>query len=180
MARHDVRNRFDQNLSRLRAAPAEAARMGADRFSLGKDDAALRRVFDQSGLDPGDPRSWAILLRAMARARYPARPEVRWNSASWSQLLLDFLRACQREPDSVLAVCRKLIERRARWSTLSPETLRRNLDQAVNPERNLLLKHALASLPTPVLRHMPGHRRGGVVDVDSLPDRWDEALKRNS
>lgn len=183
MSRKDVRRRIDEELAALRNAVRHADRTGSrkDSWRAFRNNPAVRQAFAIAGLDRDNPAHLAALLTAFASARFgkgsPGRPK-KWDSFSWSQLLLNFLRVRFKNPTlKDEAICDLLRDKRL-YQKYSARRLVRILQDAADHKQNLLLRHTLAMMPEELLRIADRHRRHvSIPKWQDLPDHWDELKK---
>jgi hypothetical protein len=160
MARKSTRKRIDDKLAELRNRPRDAeagirALPPTDRpaiyraaFALGPGDEKIAQLFADGDLDPTNPFHWQMLARALAELRCGLgkrgrRPK--WTSPQLSQLLNDFDRIRSANPNwSRSKICRHLVTlEHYKKLELKWTTLRRRLQDALDPRKNLLLQHIL-------------------------------------
>jgi hypothetical protein len=110
------------------------------------DTSAMKSAFAAANLDSTNLFDRNKLLRIFAELHYgePAKggPPRKWNRDSWSQLLADYSSIKQQNPkarDKI--ICQKIIKSfGGRYGGIDPQTLRRNLASAKNPNKNEYLQ----------------------------------------
>jgi hypothetical protein len=109
----------------------------------------ILRAFDEFGLNRSNPFAWRLLVFVFAEVHFgthrsAAGAPTKWTDRKWCNLLSDFNQMQVRHPNaSEAAICSHLTKDRElqqRYSKISPETIRRNLQYARNPERNRVLE----------------------------------------
>jgi hypothetical protein len=179
MPRRDVKLRIDKALATIKELPptSTSPNLVVDLTNLAKDP-AVRQVFDAAGRDPTMIGNWLTIFVAMANGRFgPAGhgAERVWDSALLSSLLANFLRLRKNYPTlSDSQLCNMISKNIVHFAKNRASRLRRMLSDALDPAKNLLLKHVLAGFPPEVLQADQKHRRR-KISLEELPDRWDEA-----
>jgi hypothetical protein len=153
-------------------------------------DEPIRKAFQACDLDPLDPFNWRRLLFYFAHAHFGKRERGRksqWNTQKWCQLLSDFNRIRERNPDrSEEKICGDLLKDQAlgaryRKMNQSKATLRRNLQYARDPRRNELIEHFSVSWFPETLRlvHQICEEKSVATDAavadrlaDKIAVRW--------
>ena len=114
----------------------------------------IRKAFNEFGLNPANPFAWRLLMYALAEVHFGTHksaagaPKV-WDDARWCRLLSDLNQIQERKPEaSETELCGDLIKDREfkdRYAQFKAGTIRRNLQHARNPSRNLILNRCAAS-----------------------------------
>lgn len=179
MPRRDVKLRIDESLAAMKKLPP--ARSSDDPkvdLAILAKDRAVQHAFKVAGRDPTVIGECLAILIAVLNARFgPAErgAEKVWDSARLSSLLASFLRLRQKHPTfSDGQLCKKITETVRLFEKNKASRLRRMLSDALDPAKNLLLKHVLANFPPEVLL-ADQKRRQRKISWEALPDHWDEA-----
>jgi len=115
------------------------ARQLSDAVRLRPEEKALARAFAAFNLDPGVPHYWHLLINYLARSHFETRSAgapTTWTPERRIQLLRDFRLAakkCSRK--SVLAIAEQMLKEKSfegRYERMKPDSLRRQIHQAVN------------------------------------------------
>ena len=143
-----------------------------------QDNSAVRRACEFAGIDCSDPSALAALLVDLASARFGkenrGRPQDDWDSLSLSLLLNWYFRFRKTHPEfSDRNIFEHLAKEVGYFRDKTPETLRRRFVDAVDENKNLLLRHTLFSLEETEPRP-PRRRRRSLPAWQTLPDRASE------
>jgi hypothetical protein len=121
----------------------------ADSFLFNEPIAApIERAFDQFGLNRSNPFAWRLLIYVFSEVHFGSHRSAagapkKWTPRIWCDLLSDFNQMKERNPKlSEAAICGHLKNNREfqkRHPKVSAETLRRNLQYARDPKRNIIL-----------------------------------------
>lgn len=185
MPQRDVRTRIDERLKTLRdrlvkegaGDKARARRSCKKALEACRNHPAVRRACEIAGIDYNEPSVLAALLIDLASARFSKEKggrEKKWDSVRLTLLFNSYLRLQKKYPKlKDRQIFSQMVKETDLFREEMPETLRRKFVDAVDGNKNLLLKHALfgwedtAGVP-------PRRRRRGLPDWKTLPDRADE------
>jgi hypothetical protein len=120
--------------------------MSAPKIPDGPDGRLVRAAFAALNLDPNNPDRWFPLILGYveaSRKRAKAGAPKKWTDDKLMQLLMDFTAQQQKmqqtNPNvSENSICAQLVKRET-YRKFKPNTLRKKLYDARNPERNLIV-----------------------------------------
>lgn len=140
---------------------------------------ALRDAFGDFGLDPKNDAHWRLLLALFAECFYVSRRPrggvKHWDHRKLCQLLADVEAVRRANPDvrTDEKIC-GLVKKKfgAHYAGQSAITLRRVLQDARNPAKNLTLKWALSKLEAqPEIRGMTA-KQARAYAIQQIAKRW--------
>jgi hypothetical protein len=139
--------------------PEDRGRLAHYALQIPEAPSALRDAFAEFDLNPKDPRDWHLLIGSMAEILFgtEGRP-TKWTEERWDELLGDVAIIKLREPGKPDgAICKALKKdkrTKERYAKERAETLRRQLANARNPERNRNVAWALQFYETQIMPHV--------------------------
>lgn len=179
----DVAKRVDENLLKIRAKlKDDGAEPQSCEFILkacGRN-LSIQKACEMAGLDPANPQALAAVLVALAAARFERKdPPKKWDSFSWSQLLMNFLRERLKNKDVTdAAICGELIKNVKLYKSYTRRRLLRIFQDASDPAQNLLLRDVLAMMPLAVEAANEHRRHGAFPEWQKLEDNYEKLHKR--
>ncbi|CAH1656719.1 hypothetical protein BOSEA31B_11446 [Hyphomicrobiales bacterium] len=120
-------------------------------FSAHTDyDGSLSAAFKEFGLDPHDPRSWAMMLRCFARAHFGprkagGRPR-EWNGARYWQLIRDVAEKQRGNANLSKEDAYRALSKDKRYQGISAVGIKRAYLKATDPRANDDLKSVMDML----------------------------------
>lgn len=188
MPQRDLRSRIDRGLKALKnsindADTHDSNSLHAFRIALERcrTHPAVIEACKFAGVDHKDPTTLGKMLVVFADARFTKRKggtdEV-WDSVMLSFLLRHYLRRVNQRPELADGkICAQMVQQLKAFNEMTPSTLRRRLRAAMDPKKNMLLKHLLANMEE--TSRAAARRRGmSLPDWRMLPDDWEKVITK--